>query len=285
VRVRVEDKSFLIKLPDTSCKVAWLAEETIKRYYSMKKIRPVIHLTTKDGALLSCDDLIVDVITDNEIFAKVESFEVAALHVRYGQECQSVGIIPLPDIELELQAVELSGILNLAHASISNKHFAAVLKVLKGCDAIRCLDLSYTRLPLTRHFAEVVSSLARLEELRLQCTGANRLFLSWLSKYNMSINHLDLSFNPLDCTCLDHILDLLVNFSSLRTLILISCDLGVEDFRNERLVETVNRKSHVQRLLVDGHIAQELIPLYEGRLEFRSLGSGLVRINSTSSAN
>lgn len=46
--------------------IGWLAKEASERYYRSHNLRPVLKLTTKDGALLSAEDYIVHLLTHNE---------------------------------------------------------------------------------------------------------------------------------------------------------------------------------------------------------------------------
>lgn len=284
VKVHIEDKSFLIKLPDPTQKVSWLAQEAIKRYYQIKKVTPVVYLTTKDGAVLSFDDLITDVVCDKEreVYAKVESFEIAAFHVRYRENCTHAGIATINDIERELQSAEESGVLRLSNAHVPAKHWKALFDAIKDSDAIRIIDLSYTFVGATRHlFEEVLSTLSRLEALHMQCTGINKASLRSLAKQKLPINHLDLSYNPLDSTCGESLTDLLANCASLSTLALISCGLTVEDLSAERFVDSVVTKSRISRLALDAHVAEPLSSLFEGRVQAGAgarAGSGLRRL-------
>ena len=46
--------------------IGWLAQEASDRFYKSEKLRPVLKLATKDGALLSPDDLVALLLTHNE---------------------------------------------------------------------------------------------------------------------------------------------------------------------------------------------------------------------------
>ncbi len=46
--------------------IDWLAREASERYYKSYNVRPVLKLSTKDGALLSPDDLVALLLTHNE---------------------------------------------------------------------------------------------------------------------------------------------------------------------------------------------------------------------------
>jgi len=46
--------------------IIWLAREASNRYFQLFNLRPVLSLATKDGAMLSPDDQITSVFTNNE---------------------------------------------------------------------------------------------------------------------------------------------------------------------------------------------------------------------------
>ena len=46
--------------------ITWLAREASNRYFQLFNLRPVLSLATKDGAMLSPDDQIISVFSNNE---------------------------------------------------------------------------------------------------------------------------------------------------------------------------------------------------------------------------
>ncbi|KAI1291884.1 Tonsoku-like protein [Halotydeus destructor] len=279
IKVNIEGSALLVKLPDKHRRVTWLTQETIKRYYEMKKVRPVLRLTTKDGALLSPDDLICEVIRDNEVNAKLESFQVVPLSSRYLEECQNGDLLPLGDLEQELEAAEESGILSLANGNLSSKQMKALQDSISGTSLIRAIDLSFTWLSHSRQFYEALSSLAKLDELNLRGTGLTRTALNVLSRQKMSITQLDLSYNALTPNCTGLLAEIVSNNAALNSLSLICCDLTVQDLKQESLVKSV-RSSKLNRLSLDKFIAEDrtIIELYDSRLDSAELGAGVVKI-------
>lgn len=60
------------------------------RYFSSFGLRPVLALKTREGAFLSVEDKISDVLSSNEeVMASVESWDLPALSERYRDACTS----------------------------------------------------------------------------------------------------------------------------------------------------------------------------------------------------
>ena len=58
------------------------------RYFSSFGLRPVLALKTREGAYLSVEDKISDVLSSNEeVMASVESWDLPALSERYRDAC------------------------------------------------------------------------------------------------------------------------------------------------------------------------------------------------------
>lgn len=58
------------------------------RYFSSFGLRPVLALKTREGAYLSVEDKILDVLSSNEeVMASVESWDLPALSERYQDAC------------------------------------------------------------------------------------------------------------------------------------------------------------------------------------------------------
>ena len=96
IRVRIENKSFLIPCPrsvdDTDTTVGWLASQATERYYTQHGVRPQLTLTTRDGALLCPSDPIVHVVQSNEeVVGVVEAWHLPPLAERYQTACRSSG--------------------------------------------------------------------------------------------------------------------------------------------------------------------------------------------------
>ena len=97
LRVTIENRAYLIPCPrkidghDTT--VAWLATEAAERYCTHQGVRPVLTLTTADGAHLSPADALADVLQNNEeVRGVVEHKELPPLSERYQMACRNAGM-------------------------------------------------------------------------------------------------------------------------------------------------------------------------------------------------
>ncbi|CAC5396682.1 NFKBIL2 [Mytilus coruscus] len=93
VKVRVKDKLLLIPVPNSEKEktISWLCQEAGQRYYSMCGLRPLLTLSTKDGAFLANTDEISQVLSSNEeVEGVVDSWDLPPLVDRYQQACTAL---------------------------------------------------------------------------------------------------------------------------------------------------------------------------------------------------
>lgn len=93
VRVLIEGVHYLIPCPrllenGSDITVEWLAAKVIDRYFIQHGCRPVLQLTTSEGALLGSTDAVVDVVKEGEeVRAVVERWENPPLSECYLSAC------------------------------------------------------------------------------------------------------------------------------------------------------------------------------------------------------
>lgn len=99
IRVRVENLTYLIpcpsKLEDSNkdTPISWLATQASERYSSQRGKRPVLELTTLDGALLYPADAIGHVLKqDEEVIGVVKTWVCPPLAERYHLACRAAGL-------------------------------------------------------------------------------------------------------------------------------------------------------------------------------------------------
>ena len=98
IKVRIEGSSYLIPCPrrteeDENTTIAWLAVEAAERYYSQRRVRPQLSLTTVDGALLCPSDTAAHVLQNNEeVVGRVEHWHHPPLSERYQTACRTAGV-------------------------------------------------------------------------------------------------------------------------------------------------------------------------------------------------
>ncbi len=98
VRVRIGDSSYLIPCPaldangrDTS--ISWLTTQAAERYFSQRGKRPLLSLTTPDGASLCPADSVAHVLRqDDEVVGVVEEWFCPPLAERYQVACRTAGV-------------------------------------------------------------------------------------------------------------------------------------------------------------------------------------------------
>lgn len=94
IRVRIQNKTFLIPCGIESDRrtVSWLLEQTSSRYFNCAGMKPLaMILTNKQGALLSPEDHVYDILSNNEeTFVNVESWDLPPLRDRYIACCQNL---------------------------------------------------------------------------------------------------------------------------------------------------------------------------------------------------
>jgi NF-kappa-B inhibitor-like protein 2 len=128
-----EKTSFVIPILDKRSMCSWLNKEASKRYFAKFGVKPVLSLETIEGAILSDEDCILDVVTGNElrVSAKIESWVLDPLHDRYKEICQSNKIDPIDDIITQLQMTQISGCLKLTNVNIPVQQIRPIFRALE----------------------------------------------------------------------------------------------------------------------------------------------------------
>lgn len=255
IKVHVEGRTFLVKIPDEKKTVSWLAQETSQRYFNLEKKKPVMYLETKDGAILCPDDLIADVVMTDELCAIVQSFELLTPLAKYEEHCKMAGLSPLSEIE---NLLRFAGSLDLSHTLIPSAHEKLLWQSISESN-ITNLELSYCDLSSERKSTVfcLLPSLKQLQELKLRACGLVAIDLYDLARANLScLTHLDLSYNkhltgqPLT--------SLIASLPTIRTLSLISCDLVADTLRERSFIEAINKNSSLHQLLVEEELVNEV---------------------------
>ena len=93
VKVLIENDRYLIPCPrlldsGNSTTVEWLSDKVTDRYYNQYGRRPILHLTTSEGALLYSPDSLFDVVKEGEtVTAVVDRWENPPLGDYYDSVC------------------------------------------------------------------------------------------------------------------------------------------------------------------------------------------------------
>lgn len=292
IKVCLESKSFLISLPDKDGTISWLIQETVSRYYNLEKKKPIIYLTTKDGSLLSPNDLILDVVIDGEVEAHIKSFDYLSSEAGYQEMCRTNQVKPIGAMDQVLKISETNGNLNLSNVSIPQFHLKILADSIKSSDKITCLDFSFTRFThssarLTSKsgtavipcILDLVCKLPRLKELRLQGLGISSKDLDrFFTAQNtpLQITLLDLSYNSLRKSSLESFVSFVKSLPpSLHTLCLIACNLDPTIFQDPRMIQTLtvgssssdpnSPNSKIHQVMVDDSIYEVTKQLYQNQ--------------------
>lgn len=260
ISVRIEDKTFLIRVPDDKKLVSWLTQETESRYFQLVKKKPVLYLQTPDGAILSPDDLIIDVITGKEVKACIQSFESLPLDVRYQENCKFAGITALPDAVQLLRDCERNGLLNLSHVLVFGTQEKALLDSIVGSRRLVSVDLSFRNMATgeQRLLAWLRDALPQLRELRLSGCGISAQDLAILADSRLPICLLDLSYNPLHDDSLPILCRLMQSMHSLSALYLIACDFTANMLQHPDLGHVVSTHVTLSQVFIDQSVAKHV---------------------------
>jgi NF-kappa-B inhibitor-like protein 2 len=288
MKVKLESRTFLIKIPSEETTVKWLIQETQTRYFQMEKTRPVIYIETVDGAILSPDDLILDVIQGSfEVIGKVQSFLILSLEEEYIENCRIANIESNDDCRRLLKNISSTGVMNLSHTrGIPLNREKIVLETITNCNnSISRIDLSFVS-SLPKELLKFLKNLKKLTEIIMQGVGLTKEDLDLLSTLDLNnITLLDLSYNYLDfndlnttfcgsspCSSLTRVIQ---SMKKLKTLFLISTDLSISCFDDEddedSLTKTIAVHPSLRRVYLDNEIIDGLpssvTSLLRGRIQ------------------
>ncbi|XP_032830321.2 tonsoku-like protein isoform X1 [Petromyzon marinus] len=243
IRVRVQDKVFLIPLPYSEQSVrtvAWLAEQASTRYYSESGLRPRLQLK-QEGAQLSTEDLITNTLFNNEeVLADVLSWDLPPLSERYRKACDSLGQAVDQRVQRALEAQDTEargGAFRLPPLALGFEKLLPVLRALKLQPSVRELALPSNRVgdDLLGELAAAASTLPALARLDLSSNAVTHEGLRRLAEALgsqevvggvlafQSLEELDLSLNPLGDGSCQPLAELLSCCPSLTSLRLQAC--------------------------------------------------------------
>ncbi|KAL9976144.1 hypothetical protein ACROYT_G013400 [Oculina patagonica] len=188
LRVRVQDKVFLIPCPQGNAQeaknIGWLAEQAALRYFSSFGLRPVLALKTREGAFLSAEDKISDVLSSNEeVMASVESWDLPALSERYCVACTNTSTIPRTDILQILEADPQLSSFSLSNKALQDVHVLPLYRALQCHDTLTKLMLPGNRIGDSgvQHLVSALPTLPSLAILDLTSNGITHKGLSFVA--------------------------------------------------------------------------------------------------------
>ncbi|XP_062379263.1 tonsoku-like protein [Sardina pilchardus] len=249
MRVRVQDNVFLIPVPHStadSCTVSWLCEQAAQRYYQTCGLLPRLSLQ-KEGALLAPQDPLLAVLhTNEEVVAKVCSWDLPPLPERYQKACRSLAVDESVRVLRLCEAQDGSSSVSVCGLSLASAALAPLLRALKLQDSLTELRLSANRLG-DGLLPELVAAVATMPRLRLLDVSSNLITGEGLKKAADSLDgksqptfpcleELNLSMNPLGDGHTQALACLLSACPLLATLSLQGCGLTARFLQQHRLL-------------------------------------------------
>ncbi|XP_041928875.1 tonsoku-like protein isoform X2 [Alosa sapidissima] len=255
MRVRVQDNVFLIPVPHRgsplystadSCTVSWLCEQAAQRYYQTCGLLPRLSLQ-KEGALLAPQDPLLAVLhTNEEVVAKVCSWDLPPLPERYQKACRSLAVDESVRVLRLCEAQDGSSSVSVCGLSLASTALAPLLRALKLQASLTELRLAANRLG-DGLLPELVAAVATMPRLRLLDVSANLITGEGLKKAANSLDgksqptfpcleELNLSMNPLGDGHTQALACLLSACPLLATLSLQGCSLTARFLQQHRLL-------------------------------------------------
>uniref|UniRef100_A0A6A7FP06 Tonsoku-like protein n=2 Tax=Hirondellea gigas TaxID=1518452 RepID=A0A6A7FP06_9CRUS len=240
LRVKVEDKTLLVPIAETSCdcSIEWLTGEVSRRYYQLTGIKPTITLKTSDGAILHPSDPITQVLGADreELVASVTGWELPPLQQRYKQDCLYYRQTPCPLVAQALTAADSSGSLDLQRVTRSLSQLKLVIRAVQRHQNLHTLSFTYTKLNDEgfTSLLEVLPSLTGLSTINLQATGITKKSVTdWTERIDnnefskTSLSNINISYNSLIGCTLSNITSLL-SLPNITSLNLKHCYLNMQ---------------------------------------------------------
>lgn len=277
MKVRLESRIFLIKVPSEETKISWLIRETQSRYFQMEKTRPVIYLETMDGAILSPDDMIADVFQGSfEVIGRIQSFMTLSLEEEYVENCKMTNIDPNIDCRRIMEEISASAVMNLSHSRGVPVHQEKVIfqTIVSFEDRITCMDLSFMKTPFCKEVLSLLKKLTRLTEVKLQGLSVQKEDLDFLTSLQLNITLLDLSYNDFGSLFSNDsessLAALIQSLKKLKTVFLISTDIPVSSFEDS-LTKSIALHQSLRQVFVDDELLERLtssvMSILRGRIQ------------------
>ncbi|XP_067651878.1 tonsoku-like protein isoform X2 [Haliotis asinina] len=263
LKVTIDGQMLLVPVPDANQSISWLAQDVARRYEKIHQKKPLVTLRTRDGAILSPDDVVCMVLSNKEVVdAVVDSWDMQPLHERYMQACRLTRAVEYRNIVTLLQSCDSTGCLSLRSLALRSTQIHPVCRALEGQNNMKHLDLQSNRLGDNgmSTLSKSVCSLPGLTYLNL--CGNNitavglKTFTDTLQAGNQSgrrpvqsLVTLAFSHNPIGDNSTSCLATLLSCLPSLTDLTLSACQLTAKFFSQNRLVlADAMQASNLQKL-------------------------------------
>ncbi|XP_052061225.1 tonsoku-like protein [Mytilus californianus] len=248
VKVRVKDKLLLIPVPNRQKEktISWLCQEAGQRYYSMCGLRPLLTLSTKDGAFLANTDEISQVLSSNEeVEGVVDSWDLPPLVDRYQQACTALNTVCYRNIKTILQSCDTTSKLVISDLGLRPLQIQTVFRALQCQNTLKVLCLPGNR--MGDHgldsFLKVCNTLPNLCVLNFKCNEITAVGLKSLADFLQNcetpvlknLMELNLSYNSLGDSSCQSLASIVTHLPMLNTLSISSCDFTAKLFQQHRI--------------------------------------------------
>lgn len=238
--VHVDDKKMMIPVleSDVNQNIGWFTRQISNRYSTQYGKRPIIRLLNGQSVELCIDDQL-NLFIDEELIAKVISWDRLPLHEKYDQVCRQYDSVNYANIKSKLRQTHETGELSLENCGLRDKLAQAVFLTLQDNYEIVSMNLRGNRLSIEncRQLGQSLVCLTLLKFLNLRNTGLSNTHLEVLveslqssdKQLISSLQRLDLSFNCFDNEVVQFLIKLVEMCPKLTNLDLVGCDFGTPD--------------------------------------------------------
>ncbi|XP_050398300.1 tonsoku-like protein [Patella vulgata] len=252
-KVKIKDKVLLIPVLQSNQDktISWLSQEVSQRYYSLYGLRPLLTLSTTEGALLSPDDIISMVLVNNDVISgTIDNWDLPPLHQRYKQACKTLNTVTYSNISNILQTSETTGHLVLSNLALRPVQIQPVFRALQGQNNLTILNLQGNRMGDigVENLSKTFEAMPNLTSLNVACNNITSIGIKHITdginntddtnntKHLQLLCCLNINGNGLGDNCITSLSCLISSLPSLSSLYISSCQLTTQCFQQHRIL-------------------------------------------------
>ncbi|XP_050428178.1 tonsoku-like protein [Adelges cooleyi] len=251
IKVRVDNRLFLIPIPsnEESVNLKWLATEASRRYQKLEGVKPILNLSTEDGALLDENDPINLVFGFQEIVGTIVNWSTETLTEMYKKSSVDSNTAFDERVSQYLDVLQATSCLNMSDCIVDKNVLSIALNIACRYQGLQVLCLSGVALEDSgmKVLSENRSNLQQLSKIDLSCNNISWIGLKHWSltapdnKSLASLESLDISHNPITNAGLIHLRAITQHCISLRSLWLRDIDIDQDccDYASELYLDNI----------------------------------------------